>query len=71
MLFGRSIFSLPLVHNLSLLPLVYESSSSSGYTTQPLGFELVALSSILSVDDDRNLRRRVTFHVHALQNCCT
>ena len=60
MLFGRITFSLPLEYSLALLPLVSESSSSSDYTTQPLDSELVALASILSVDDNRNSRRRVT-----------
>jgi len=52
--FSRTIFSLPLGYNLALLPLVCELPSSSGLTTQPLGSELVALSSILSMDGNRN-----------------
>ena len=71
MLFGRNTFSLPLVYNLVLLPPVYESPSFSGCIIQPLGSELVALSSILSVDDSRNSRRMVTFRVHWLRNYCT
>jgi len=55
MLFGHSTFSSPLEYSLALLPLICESSSSSDYTTQPLDCELVALASILSVDDNRNL----------------
>jgi len=70
MLFGRNIFSSPLVYGSALLPLVCELPSSSGYTTQPLDCELVALAFILSVDGNRNSRRRVIFHVHLLQNCC-
>jgi len=70
-LFGRSILSSPLEYTLALLTLICESPSSSGCIIQPLGFELVTLLSILSVDDNRNSRRRVTFHVHLSQNCCT
>ena len=71
MLFGRSTFSSHLEYNLAPLSLVCESPSSSDYTTQLLGTELVALAFILSVGDNRNSRRRVTFHVHWLRNCCT
>jgi len=63
MLFGRSSSSWPLDYNSTLLLPVYESPSSSGYTTRPLDFELVALTCILFVYDKRNLRKRVTFCV--------
>jgi len=71
MLFSCSIFSLPLEYNLALLLLVCESPSSSAYTTQPLDSELFAVSSILFVDDNRNLQRRVIFHVRLSRNYCT
>jgi len=71
MLFGHRTFLSPLVYNSALLPLVCESPSSSGYIIQPLDFELVALASLLSMYDNHNSRRRVTFHVHWLRNCCT
>jgi len=71
MLFGRNIFSLPLGYNLAPVLVVCESPSSSDYRTQLLDFELVALSSILSVDDNCNAGRSMTFNVHLLRNCCT
>ena len=66
MFFGGSISSLLLEYSLALLSLVCESPSSSHCIAQPLDFELVALTSILSVDDNRGLQRRVTFRVHLL-----
>jgi len=50
--------------------LVHESPSSSDCIIRPLDFELLALSSILSVDDNLNSQRRVTSHVRLSQNYC-
>ena len=69
--FGHSMFSLPLGYNLAPLPLLCESPSSNGCTTQPLGSELIAVSSFLSVDGNRNSPRRVTFRGHWLWKCST